>query len=91
MGFGYVSSKCPNRASISEEQKDLIDEQSEDQIYEPKLKEFDNLDNSENTPLGGIRTLPKNLDTIPLIPIPSGKPDSVSGSVCSYTLTFMIS
>lgn len=55
-GFGHISSKCPSRALVIEEHEDIIDEPLEDQIYEPKMEEFGDLDNSEDTFLGCIQT-----------------------------------
>jgi hypothetical protein len=56
-GFGHISSNCPSRALVIEEREDVIDRPLEDQVYEPKLEEFDDLGDDEETFLGCIRTL----------------------------------
>ncbi|CAA2992118.1 disease resistance RPP13 1 [Olea europaea subsp. europaea] len=65
--FGHISSKCTNRTLVMEERKNVINMSLEDLVYEPKLEDFDDLDDSEDTSLGGLQTLPKTLDTIPLV------------------------
>ncbi|XP_022847654.1 uncharacterized protein LOC111370198 [Olea europaea var. sylvestris] len=57
-GFGHISSKCPSRALVMEEHEGIVDEPLEDQVYEPKLEEFDVLEDSEDTFLGCIQASP---------------------------------
>ncbi|XP_022891965.1 uncharacterized protein LOC111406828 [Olea europaea var. sylvestris] len=57
-GFGHISSKCPSRALVMEEPEGIVDEPLEDQVYEPKLEEFDDLEDSEDTFLGCIQASP---------------------------------
>ncbi|XP_022849921.1 uncharacterized protein LOC111372015 [Olea europaea var. sylvestris] len=58
MGFGHIASKCPSRALVLEEREGIVDEPLEDQVYEPKLEEFDDLEDSEDTFLGCIQASP---------------------------------
>jgi hypothetical protein len=60
-GFGHISTNCPSRALIIEEREDIVDGPLEDQVYEPKLDEFDDLVDAEGTFLGCIRTLSVDL------------------------------
>lgn len=66
--FGHISSKCPNRALVIEERKDIIEESLKDQIFEPKFEECDDLNDIEDTSLCSIRTFPMNLGVVPLVP-----------------------
>lgn len=50
-----------------EEQKNVIDEPLKDLVYEPKLEDFDVLDDNEDTSLGSIRTFPMTLGVVPLV------------------------
>lgn len=61
-GFGHISSNCPSRALVLEERESREDGVLEDQVYEPKFEEFEDLDDNEDTFLGCIRTLPVELD-----------------------------
>ncbi|XP_022847564.1 uncharacterized protein LOC111370094 [Olea europaea var. sylvestris] len=57
-GFGHIASKCPSRALVLEEREGIVDEPLEDQVYEPKLEEFDDLEDSEDTFLDCIQASP---------------------------------
>lgn len=46
-----------------DERKGIVDESLEDQVYEPKLEEFDNLEDSDDTFLGCIQASPLILHT----------------------------
>jgi hypothetical protein len=66
-GFGHISANCPSRALIIEEREDIVDGPLEDQVYEPKLDEFDDLVDAEGPFLGCIRTL--SMDLGPELPV----------------------
>lgn len=53
--FDHISSECSSRALVIEEQKDVVDEQQEDQVYKPKFEKFDDF---EDTFLFCLRALP---------------------------------
>ncbi|XP_022856383.1 uncharacterized protein LOC111377500 [Olea europaea var. sylvestris] len=57
-GFGHIASKCPSRALVLEEREGIVDEPLEDQVYEPKLEEYDDLEDSEDTFLDCIQASP---------------------------------
>ncbi|XP_022880593.1 uncharacterized protein LOC111397857 [Olea europaea var. sylvestris] len=57
--FDHISSECSSRALVIEEQKDVVDEQQEDQVYKPKFEKFDDF---EDTFLFCLRALPICLD-----------------------------
>jgi hypothetical protein len=60
-GFGHISSNCPSRALVIEERENVIDGPLEDKVYEPKLEEFDDLGDDEDTFLGCIPILSMDL------------------------------
>ncbi|KAF5463711.1 hypothetical protein F2P56_013855 [Juglans regia] len=80
-GFGHISSNCPSRTLVIEEHEGVVDEPLEDQVYEPKLEEFDDLGDDEDTFLGCIQTLPVDLGYVPLAP------DTPRLSIVRCTLT----
>ena len=53
-GFGHISSNCPSRTLVIEEHEGIVNEPLEDQVYEPKLEEFGDLGDDEDTFLGCI-------------------------------------
>lgn len=57
-GFGHIASKFPSRALVLDEREDIVVEPLEDQVYEPKLEEFEDLEDSEDTFLGCIQASP---------------------------------
>ncbi|XP_022859696.1 uncharacterized protein LOC111380384 [Olea europaea var. sylvestris] len=57
-GFGHIASKCPRRALVLKEHEGIVDEPLKDQVYKPKLEEFDDLEDSEDTFLGCIQASP---------------------------------
>ncbi|KAF5470834.1 hypothetical protein F2P56_011322 [Juglans regia] len=80
-GFGHISSNCPSRTLVIEEHESIVDELLEDQVYEPKLEEFGDLGDDEDTFLGCIRTFPVDLSSVP------HAPDTPRLSVVRCTLT----
>ncbi|XP_035551732.1 uncharacterized protein LOC118349895 [Juglans regia] len=67
-GFGHISSNCPSQTLVIEEHEGIVDELLEDQVYEPKLEEFGDLGDDEDTFLGCIRTFPVDLSSVPHAP-----------------------
>ncbi|XP_022867746.1 uncharacterized protein LOC111387423 [Olea europaea var. sylvestris] len=57
-GFGHIASKCPSRALVLDEREDIVVKPLEDQVYEPKLEEFEDLEDSEDSFLGCIQASP---------------------------------
>ncbi|KAF5449708.1 hypothetical protein F2P56_030125 [Juglans regia] len=80
-GFGHISSNCPSRTLVIEEHEGILDEPLEDQVYEPKLEEFGDLGDDEDTFLGCIRTFLVDLSSVP------HAPDTPRLSVVRCTLT----
>lgn len=66
--FSHISSKYCCQALVIEERNNVIDEPLENIVYEPKLDDFGDLGNNEDTSLGDIQTLSENLDNIPFVP-----------------------